>query len=126
MSNTATKTKPPITPRKVYADDLCVVVGNEDYYPHVGEWVEFKGRPSVGLYVKLMDLANASKESLKELLKYMVAWNWTDDAGEPYANPPTLETLLDMPSEELKWLLVHAGSDAAVLTKNGGTPSIAP
>jgi hypothetical protein len=125
MSNTATKTKPPITPRRVYADALCVIVGNEDYYPHAGEWVEFKGRPSVGLYMKLLDMANASKDSLTELLKYIVAWDWTDDSGNAYANPPTLETLLDMPPEELKWLLVNAGSDASITTKNGGTPSIA-
>jgi hypothetical protein len=120
-----TKTKPPTLPRRVFADDLSVVVGGEIYYPHAGEWVEFKGRPSVGLYVKLMDITSASKESLKELHKYIVAWDWTDDAGQPYVNPPTLETLLDMPPEELKWLLVNAGSDAALPTKNGGTPSIA-
>jgi len=118
------RSKPPVAPRRVSSDDLTVVIGGETYWPHAGEWVEFKGRPNVGLYVKLLDLATTSQDSLKELHKYIVAWNWTDDAGVPYANPPTLETLLEMPAEELKWLLTHAGSDAAAATKNGGTPSI--
>lgn len=118
------QTKPPLEARRVYSDDLSIVIGGETYYPHAGEWVEFKGRPSVGLYVKLLDLATASQDSLHELHKYIVAWNWTDDAGNAYANPPTLETLLEMPAAELKWLLVNAGNDAAIATKNGGTPSI--
>jgi hypothetical protein len=54
------------------------------------------------------------------------AWDWTDDNGQPYESPPTVETLLSLPSEEIGWLIQNAGSPATrteEAAKNGSSPS---
>lgn len=103
--------KPPMTPRQVDSDDLAVVVGGETYYPHEGEWVKFKGRPSLGLWLKLRDLGDSHEEAYGLLLQHIHSWNWTDDEGNPYENPPTIATLLSLAKEEFQWLLVKLGSE---------------
>ena len=117
-----TNSKPPSNaPRRVVADDLAVNYNGEVYYPHAGEWVEFKGRPSVGLYLRFMEMADASSKGIQELTPHVLAWDWTDDDGKPYP-PPSVEVISGLPPEELKWLLTHASSDATP-AKNGITPS---
>jgi len=118
------KSKPPAVARRVYGDSLSVVYQQEVYYPHAGEYVDFKGRPSVGLYVDLMSMASNTK-GMERLASTIVGWNWTDDEGRPYENPPTFETLMLLPTEELKWLLQKAGSDEGAQDPNGITPSTA-
>ena len=115
------QSKPPTTPRRIYAADLAVQQAGSTYYPHAEEWVEFIGRPSVGLYIKLVDLGR-SPEGLALLHEHMSAWNWTNDAGEPYANPPALDDVYRMSEEELGWLLAYAGREPSDL-KNASTPS---
>lgn len=121
MTNKA-RTKPPTMARRVSCDDLTVVVGGETYFPHYGEWVEYKGRPSVGLYIKLLGMNSASEDGLKELAKYVTAWNWTDDDNKPYP-APSAEVFTMLPTDELKWLLITAGNDVAPLVPSGGTGS---
>lgn len=103
------RTKPPNKPRRVSAADIKVVEDGETYYPHVGEWVEFRGRVSLGLYLDLMD-AGRSRENLQLLLGIIHGWTLTDDNGQPV--PLSLEGLLSLPQEELSWLIANAGSAA--------------
>lgn len=118
------QTKPPLTPRRVFAADLTVEVGGETYRPHEDEFVEFKGRPSVGLFVTFAQLGD-SPEAIELLLEYLVAWNWTDDEGRAYVSPPTRESLLRLPPEELTWLLTHVASEPTPeeASKNGSSSS---
>lgn len=110
-----------MTPRRIYATDLAVEQEGTTYYPHAEEWVEFTGRPSVGLYIKLVDLGK-TPEGLELLHSLMTGWNWTNDVGEPYANPPELDDVYRMSEEELGWLLAYAGRDRSAV-KNESTPS---
>ena len=103
------KRKPPLAPRRVMADDITVEVGGETYHPHAGEYVEFKGRPSVGLYLKVAQLGE-SPEALMLLVENLHAWTLTDDGGNEYPNPPALDSLLRMPGEELGWLLKNVST----------------
>lgn len=114
--------KPPLKPRRVMADELAVDVDGETYYPHVGEWVEFKGRPSLGLYLEMTKLAE-STEGLVRLLQYIHAWTLTDDEGNAY--PLELASLMRMPKEEIAWLLssCELPGVSESESKNGLTPS---
>ena len=105
--------KPPTKPRRVMADSLEVVVDGVTYQPHEGEWVEFKGRPTIGLYLALAQLGE-SAEGLSRLLAQIHDWNLTDDDGACYPRPPTLEALMALPKEELTWLVANASADGSV------------
>lgn len=119
------KSKPPLTPRRIFADDLAVEQGGETYYPHAGEFVEFKGRPAVGLYLRFGQLGD-SPEAVSLLLEYLTDWDWTDDEGKPYG-PPTIEALMRLPAVELGWLLTNAASEPKTEEAhlNGSSPSTA-
>lgn len=134
------RTKPPV--RRVYADDLAVELDGQVVYPHAGEWVEFRGRPTVGQWMSdiegLTFKADLESETGQEALlaryrgiiatvaKSIVAWNWTNDAGEPMA-PPTAETLRECLFEELTWLQRAMGGRAGeTLPLTDGSPSTAP
>lgn len=118
------KRKPPIVPRRVMADDIAVVVGSETYHPHVGEWVEFKGRPSVGLYLQVAD-AGQSSQAVALLVKNLHAWTLTNDVGVPYPNPPSSDSVMSMAAEEFAWLIQNVSSDGLTeeALKNANTPS---
>lgn len=116
------RTKPPNRSRRVESDDLLVLDDGVAYYPHAGEWVEFKGRPSVGLYLDIMESGRTS-DNLKLIADKIAAWNWTDDDGNPYESPPTLETLKSLPAEEIAWLITRVRLDLKSNSKNGIAPS---
>lgn len=121
-----TRSKPPASARRIPSDDCTVVVGDEVYYPHAGEWVEYRGRPSVGVALGFMSGPEGSATSIKLLATEIASWNWTDDEGRPYPSPPTADDLLRLPKEELGWLIGHAESAAPLdedARKNASTPS---
>lgn len=117
MSGSTKPRKPPLTPRQVDSDDLAVVVGGDTYYPHEGEWVKFKGRPSMGLWLKVKALGEEESSGGEEvyalLLNHIHSWSWTDDNGDPYENPPTIGTLLSLAKEEFGWLLAKLGDEGS-------------
>ena len=96
-------TKPKV--RRVPSDDCILVQDGEEYAIHAGEWVEFRGRPSMGfftMYLSLQslvqDAANLSPQEAgamakvanaigDELARHIAAWTWTDDTGEPLPLP---------------------------------------
>lgn len=123
---TTPKTKPPVRPRRIMVDDdLPVIVEGVTYHPHAGEWVEFSTRPSIGLYLELAAMGR-SEEGIKRLTELMTAWDWTDDAGRAYPNPPTVDAVGSLPLEEFGWLISNAGSepksDPKVLTPASTEP----
>lgn len=99
-------TKPPLKPRRVPADDITVEAEGVTYYPHRDEWVEFKGRPSVGLALGIE--GGPPEEVFTLLLEVIHDWTLTDDEGEPYDRPPTAAALRRLAPEELTWLRTHA------------------
>ena len=121
------KTKVP--PRRVYADDLVVRVGDEEYRPHAGEWVEFRRGVSVRQRMLNRQLVQESTNEeelypqvMENLAARIVDWNWTDDDG--VALPLAVETLEILTFEELNWLLEmsYGGRDDRD-RKNGSAPS---
>lgn len=117
-----TKSKPQAI--TVAGDNLAIVVGDETYYPHAGETVTFRGRKTVGdatLALKLQGIGGDSspdviEEALAGLLGSLevaiVAWDWTDDSGEPYPSPPDADTLRSLSFEELAWLVGRGASES--------------
>lgn len=120
------RSKPPV--RRVFTDDLAVIVDGETYYPHAGEWVEFRRRLSWDFHLRLMrlqrlqsadleHLAPEEVEQLEQLATAMVgevarlihAWSWTDADGQPLP-PPTAEVIAGLEPEEIWWLMVHAAA----------------
>ena len=130
--------------RRVASDDFVVTVLGEEYRPHAGEWVEFRGRLSMGQYLAMLglmkmsglenlspaeisalDLSESMAKLAEMLARSIVAWSWTDDAGQPYPSPPVPENLTDLSIEELSYLVGRAAGGATEAeSKNGGSPSI--
>ena len=116
------KTKPPT--RKVYADDLVVTVDGEEYHPHAGEYVVFRGKLRLDTLVAAMKLSSIGKMDMsdvtmeeaealeetasdlyKDLQRGIQDWDWTDDDGTPYRSPPTKAELSDVGFDEVMWLV---------------------
>ena len=126
------KTKPSkLPPRVVPSDSLVIEVDGVEYRPHAGETVSVRGGVTVGDYlfaVKLRDFSADSdpvertrfwKDTIANLCGRIVAWTWTDDAGNPYPSPPTAEVLEALLFAELSWLLDAAGTATnAAIPKN--------
>lgn len=110
-----TKTKVPA--RSVSSDDFVVEVDGVSYYPHAGESVTFVGRMTTddlmrSMKMRRLDLsADNADEQVDEVRKFIAGriagWTWTDDAGEPYPNPPTPEVIGKLDMDELGWLLAN-------------------
>lgn len=127
--------KPP--PQRIFSDAFEIVQDGTSYYPHAGEWVEYRGHGTVGAYLdglhaKLQMTAAAETPTavetlvegafirqLEELTRTIVAWSWTDDSGEPLPSPPGIDVLRRMSMEELQWLAsrgaIATGADRAAL-----------
>lgn len=123
------RTKPQL--RKVECSDCTKTVGATVYYPHVDENVWFVPTMSINTLLVAMQLqtymgvamdslspeeigkfGQAFREVTNELARLIVKWDWTDDAGTPYSEKPTIELLQSLSIEELVWL-VNAGLGAA-------------
>lgn len=116
------KTKPPRLRRVVVGDDLPVVANGEVYHPHAGEWVEFKARPTMELYLEVNRLGE-TEEAMQRIVELLSEWDWTDDEGNAYTNPPEYKDILKLPPEEFRWLLQHAGAEVKPDSKNFSTLS---
>lgn len=144
-------TKPP--PRRVPSDDFILEIDGETYTPHAGEWVEFVPTLPVGLFqaeARIRSLAtqlDALKDDagaippdrLREandliaghyddlcnlLARLVVAWNWTDDRGQPLPQPDGTDRpfrLLSVDELYYLWQAAQGGNPDA--RKNGSRPS---
>ncbi len=123
------ETKWKIPPTRVLSDDCVVYVGRvivdgeikeqgTAYHVHQGEWVELFPTQTVDEMIALIDMMKLSDvENLKEgggalrtlcqqLSKRVVAWNWTDNAGESMPSPHDApEVLAGLTNDELMWLM---------------------
>ena len=129
-------TKPPGL--KVMGDAFVVVEDGVEYHPHAGEWVQYRGQPSIADIIRMayLDEARAKQAEtgadiealyaavLEETLVSVIAWTWTDDQGERYPSPPTADVLRRLTLAELTYLLGRgrvAETEEAV--KNAASPS---
>lgn len=137
------KSKIPV--RRVPSDDCELTVGGVDYYPHQGEWIEVVPRMTVG-EIRLFRSLNALKpklealegdegadeaqialmddsftEVLDVLRSRVLAWNWTDDAGDPYPQPREDPDVFERLSIQEMYYLTAAMQGGEPDSKNGAT-----
>ncbi|MGE0057000.1 MAG: hypothetical protein AB7P33_09875 [Dehalococcoidia bacterium] len=103
--------------RVVVADDFVVNVDGELIYPHAGESVTFVGRLTTNDLMHAMKLqridldADDADQQLDQVRQFLAgriaAWEWTDDEGEPYPNPPSPADIGRLDMDELGWLLAN-------------------
>ena len=133
--------KPPA--QRVPSDDCETTVAGVDYYPHAGEWIEIIPRLSVG-EIRLFRSLNALKpkldaiegddgadadgialmdDSFQEVLAVLrhrvLAWNWTDDAGDPYPQPRDEPGVFEQLSIQEMYYLTAAMQGGGPDQKNG-------
>jgi len=133
------KTKWKIPPTQVASDDCAIYVGRviedgeitEDgtpYYVHEGEWIEIFSTQNLSETMALIDMKNmvaegsgALRKLCHELSQRIVAWNWTDNGGEPLPQPHNdPEALERLTNDELMWLMGAVdGKETSVDRKNG-------
>lgn len=137
MGTQAKPKKPTKLPsRTVRADDLVYEIDGEEYRPHEGESVTFRGRIKPDQLLKAVQLrsldlntdADAVAAQFAEIRQFVagfiVAWDWTDDDGSPYLSPPTADTLADLDLEEIGWLLAKVVPERSIEQRGeGSTPS---
>lgn len=148
--------KPPA--RRVLSDNFEFEQDGVIYHTHAGEWVEFRGGDPMRVgdwfdAVKLQEAATGAESgppttagevaatfanTLRGLVADIVAWNWTNSAGEPYPSPPTYDVLLTLEMDEITWLKTRGRvatvedrarpepEDAEKNDGSGGSTSIAP
>ena len=128
------RTKAP--PLAIYADDLMLEVDGVEYHPHAGEVVRFSGGMTVGDVKMIVDLSafqdmeiggtdltaeqrerlQTFTRQLEDATDFIAArihsWDWTDDRGNRYDDPPSALLLRTLPFAELMWLLT-AGFNTA-------------
>src|SRR5574340_894704 len=117
-------------PKRIPSDDCAVTIDNEVYHPHEGEYVEMyagitiaelktlEGFTRISVEVdaiqgeeeeqqKLLGLLNQHFDEIcKNLAGRVVAWNWTDDRGQPLPQPDgKAETMERLRAEEILWLM---------------------
>ena len=140
------KLKPGLAVRRVPSDD-CILVqwDGSEYRPHGGEWVEVIPLMRVGETQAFLHLrqaggrlaaaqgeadeadqvlsitAAAFDELITVLGERLIAWNWTDDYGEPLASPHrNVVVLRQLRAAELMWLLTAAQGETAAAEKKDG------
>jgi hypothetical protein len=127
----------------VAADTCAVTIAGELVYPHVGEWVEMVGSPTIreqGLYQEMLQSAmdyrdegaiearrqfDAQFEWFCGLMgKRTAAWSLTDDSGDPLPQPDgTAEPIRNLHTEEVYFLWNAYRGDVAAERKNGSSGS---
>lgn len=108
--------------RRINSDDCKVTVDGEDFFPHVGEWVEIAGGRLFGevmLNWEVSDMTALEGKSpseqvrllnqryeklLTHVLGRVKGWSWTDDDGNPYPNPPTEDAVRRLSEAEVNYL----------------------
>ena len=112
-----------LPPRLVASDGYVVEFGGRKYRPHKGEWIKLRGQGRMGdvlMVLKLQRLeslgsdmtpedADAASDALRQIFDTLKAsvieWNWTDDRGDAYPNPPTLDALQSLSPDECNYLI---------------------
>lgn len=105
----AEKKKVPL--RRVYANDLEVELDGEKFYPHAGEYVEIRPFWTIDerqlhddfLSGKAAGDAGTLQRTWDFLVARVVAWDWTDDLGEPMPQPSEA-VLRRLANYEVFWL----------------------
>ena len=131
--------KPP--PRREASDSFTVTIDGKEYQPHAGEWIDWRGRGTVGSLIvslrlqKLLRVSGLDAEEAEEtsglyeqvcrdIADFIVGWSWTDDSSEPYPSPPGPEVIRSLSYEELFYLVgLRFGGSTEEESKNGSTPS---
>lgn len=137
-----------VPPRRVPSDDCVVTVAGERYHVHEGEWVEVLPGLSVGDYeafhafagvqVQMAAVKGEQDEGLKTIgiladtfgkavplvKSRLVAWNWTDNRGEPLPQPHDEPSpLWRLDEAEIAYLIqVITGTNEGA-EKNASSPS---
>ncbi len=121
MTTKKTKTKPPLGFTIKDCDDCTVTVDGHVYRPHAGESIELRRSGQVAdlliaaKFGLLQDLGDKSAEKLTEiedaiqgmvdhLAAKIIAWDWTDDAGEPHGDPTSPDVIRRLTLEEQLWI----------------------
>ena len=129
--------------RRIPSDDCTKTVDGTEYAVHEGERVELVGGLTIAelrARQHLLELSpkvaalqgedNAAQETIRlleesytkvldSLARRLVAWNWTDDRGEPLPAPDGTSTPLEgLSPEELLYLLTATGGEAPAERKN--------
>lgn len=143
------RTKPPV--RRVPCDDCTVEIDGVEYRPHAGEYVEIVGggsiealqfawrrvRPTpeppeeasdkekeVWREQRTAEVNSYFEELCAALARRVVAWSWTDDAGQPIPQPEgNPERLKILRPEELYFLRTACASEVPAERGNGSKPS---
>ena len=138
--------KPPLDP--IPSDDCEITINGKTYTPHEGEWVkaipgmqlgDFKISHKLGELqpqlaaiegdedegAKRIALADDSFNDVVESLKdRIVEWNWTNDLGSPYPQPPDdPEVFRRLRPEESYYLISVMRGETTDAEKNGSKPS---
>lgn len=134
----AKKVSKKIPARRIPSDDFEVVVGGVTYTPHAGEWVEvrpgmrvsairaqsamarlqedmqaIKGDPDAELTI-LRQLDEQFAIACDSVASSVVAWSWTDDDGEPLAQPKgNPDVIASLTAEEVSYLITLGMSDGS-------------
>jgi hypothetical protein len=132
-------TKPKV--RRVLSDDCILTQDGVEYAIHAGEWVEFRGRPSMAFFTMYLSLQNLASDPTNltpvetgamahvaegigdHLARHIAAWTWTDDAGAPLPLPTEGAALDNLDQVEFQWLLAHFLNSAGGDRPNASSPS---
>lgn len=138
-----------IPARRVPSDSCAVTIGGALVHPHVGEWVEVVGAPTVREtrdFQRMLEQALAAQSPSENgegqvrvsaefdalfdgfcavLGARVVRWSLTDDAGAPLPQPDgTAEPIKALHTEEVYWLWqAYRGLDLEVDRKNASNGS---
>lgn len=103
------KSKVPL--QRLYANDLEIVLGEETYRPHFGEWVELAPFATFDEMLLQAEIrkGDASDEVIvdrqyRAVVRRVKAWDWTDDTGEPMPQPSE-DVIRSLTPPEIGWLM---------------------
>ncbi len=128
--------------RTVICDDFEVVIGGKRYWPHAGQRLVISGQGSIDDVMLSMGLASLqavadltpeeareAKDTLELMLarsaEAIEAWTWTDNNGNAYESPPTVDVLRRLSPDEIAYIneKVISGGEKKDAAKNGSSPS---
>lgn len=132
--------------KQIPSDDCVVTLDDVEYRPHEGEWIKVVPSLSVA-EVRLVQELNELKPKLDAIkgeeteqeesvalldksfgpvvslvARRIIAWSWTDNAGDPYPEKPDEETIRDLHIQELYYLLAAIRGETPAERGNGSRP----